>query len=323
MPCWYAYPRASAGTPWLRGLVREWSGLGLGALLVFTLACGRDDPGARHAQIRTRGSDSMVLAAVAWAEAYRKVEPEMAVTVNGGGTGTGIAALIQGTAEIAHATRRLRETEAELARQQGFLPIVHLFGYDAPAIVVHQNNPIAGLTFGELAGIYGEEGRIGRWDELGIEVPGCPSGEIVRVGRQDSSGTYAYLRERILGPHEEYRLGAREMQGSEDVVRLVATTPCAIGYTGLAYAPPADVRMPCLARAEGEPCVAPSMLSAVDGSYPLARPLLAYVRDDAPEAVDRYLRWVLSDAGQCLLEEVGYAPVRPVACGSGTSAIQL
>ena len=138
--------------------------------------------------------------------------------------------------------------------------------------------------------------------------------EIVRISRQSSSGTYEFLRRELLGASRDYKLGSRDLQGSREVVEAVAKTPCALGYTALAYVPPADVKMPCFALSAAGPCVTPSMESAVDGTYPLSRPLLMVTKGPPKGAVAAYLDWVLSDSGQCVLEEVGYATARPTTC---------
>jgi phosphate transport system substrate-binding protein len=164
-----------------------------------------------------------------------------------------------------------------------------------------------------LAEIYGEEGTTDKWSDLAIEVPGCPSDEIVRVSRQNNSGTYVYFREAVLGDARDFKLGSRDMHGSKDVVDLVANTPCAIGYSGLAYATH-EVAMPCVETDGGATCVTPSIDTAVDGSYPIARPLFMYTRSEPEGALATYLDWILSDAGQCIILSKGYAPSREVSC---------
>ena len=151
------------------------------------------------------------------------------------------------------------------------------------------------------------------WSDLEITVPGCDD-EIVRVSRQNNSGTYAYFKKAVLGPEAEYKLGSLDMHGSKDVVDLVHNTPCAVGYSGLAYATD-EIRTPCVAKTEGEECIAPSVETASDGSYPIARPLLMYTAGQPEGAIKQYLDWVLSDAGQCIILDKGYAPVRDVTCG--------
>jgi len=185
-------------------------------------------------------------------------------------------------------------------------------GFDALAVFLHPDNPLDQFTLEQLAGIYGEGGATQSWDQLNATIPGCGSGEIVRVSRQNNSGTYVYFKEAVLGKQREYKLGSLDMHGSKDVVDLVQNTPCAIGYSGLAYATE-EVKMPCLVK-DGGDCVVPSTASANDGSYPIARPLFMYTSGEPQGAVKDYLDWILSDEGQCIIQEKGYAPVRNVTC---------
>ena len=161
--------------------------------------------------------------------------------------------------------------------------------------------------------IYGEGGTTTKWSQLGVQVPGCGSDEIIRISRQNNSGTYAYFKEEILGDNKDFKQGSRDMHGSKDVADLVAHTPCAIGYSGLAYVTP-EISTPCVARDDASTCVAPSMETAVDRTYPVARPLFMYASGEPQGAVKKYLDWILSDAGQCIITKKGYAPARPVKC---------
>jgi phosphate transport system substrate-binding protein len=251
--------------------------------------------------------------AQAWAEAYKDVDPNVAVAVTGGGSGTGISALINGTVDLANASRKMKDQEVQAAIANSVKPVEHVVGYDALAVFLHNDNPIDSFTFERLAAIYGEGGELETWDQLEIELPGCPSNEIVRISRQNNSGTYVYFKEAVLGKGRDYKLGSRDMHGSKDVVELVANTPCAIGYSGLAYATD-HVKMPCVSKEEGAPCVVPSSETAIDGSYPISRPLLMYTRGEPEGAVKKYLDWILSDEGQCIIQNKGYAPVRVVNC---------
>ena len=263
--------------------------------------------------IQNKGSDTLVNVAQAWAEEYRKVDENVAVAVTGGGSGTGIAAMINGTVDIANASRKMKEKEINLAKERGQNPIEHVVGYDALAVFIHQDNPLDEVTIEQLAEIYGEDGATENWGDLGIEVPGCKDNTMVLVSRQNNSGTYAYFRKAVLGKARDYKLGTRDMHGSKDVVDLVEKTPCAIGYSGLAYATD-HIKMPCVSKTAGDSCVAPSVQSASDGSYPIARPLLMYTNGEPEGAVKAYLDWILSDTGQCIIQKKGYAPIRDVAC---------
>ena len=263
--------------------------------------------------IQNKGSDTLVNVAQAWAEAYQKVNPNVAVAVSGGGSGTGIAAMINGTVDIANASRAMKSKEVDLAKSKGQNPIEHVVGYDALAVFLHKDNPAESMSLAQLAEIYGEEGKYDKWTDIGLEVPGCKDQEIVMVSRQNNSGTYAYFRKAVLGGKRDYRMGTLDMHGSKDVVDLVEKTACAIGYSGLAYATD-HVKLACVAKGDGEICVNPTVASASDGSYPIARPLFMYTNGEPTGEIKTYLDWILSDEGQCIILSKGYAPVRDVTC---------
>ena len=262
-------------------------------------------------EIQNKGSDTLVNVAQAWAEEYGKINPEVAVAVSGGGSGTGIAAMINGTVDIANASRQMKTKELEAAKKNGQTPVEHVVGYDALAVYLHNDNPAQNLSIDQLKRIYGRKDSVDNWSELGLEVPGCKGGEIVVVSRQNNSGTYAYFKKAVLGRKGKYRMGTLDMHGSKDVVDLVEKTPCAIGYSGLAYATD-HVKMACVTVKEGQACVSPSVATASDQSYPIARPLFMYTNGEPEGAIKAYLDWILSDEGQCIILNKGYAPVRDV-----------
>ena len=280
-----------------------------GLTAVIATACGG---GEQRQVIQNKGSDTLVNVAQAWAEAYQKVDPNVVVAVSGGGSGTGIAALINGTVDIANSSRELKEEELRLASERGEHPVEHIVGYDALAVFLHKDNPLERLTIAQLAGIFGENGQITRWSDLGVEVPGCSDQSIIVVSRQNNSGTYEYFREAVLG-EGDFRLGTRDMHGSKDVVDLVEKTPCAIGYSGMAYATD-HVKMACIAATEESSCTVPSLQHATDGTYAIARSLLMYTPNEATGSVAAYLDWIKSDTGQCIIARLGYAPIRPLDC---------
>ena len=262
--------------------------------------------------LQNRGSDSMAIAVMAWAEEYKRVNRAAGVAVSGGGTGTGIAALLNGTVDIANASREMTRREIRLAKKHGIAPVLHIVGYDAVAIYLHKDNPLSSLSFSQLAEIYAKGGKAERWTDLGVEVPGCSDQKIVRVGRQNSSGTHAYLRRNVLGG-KGFKLGTLEAHASKDLVALMVKTPCAIGYSSFAYVTP-DVKVTCLTENPGEPCSKPSIAGVTEHTYPISRPLYMYTNGPAADDVKTYLDWVLSDEGQCTLLKHQYAPVREVAC---------
>ena len=274
-------------------------------------ACGG---GEQREIIQNKGSDTLVNVAQAWAEEYQTVDSSVVIAVSGGGSGTGIAALINGTVDIANASRAMKDSEMELAKSGGSEPIQHVVGYDALAVFLHHDNPLETISIAQLAEIYGDGGSTTSWTDLGVEVPGCQGQEIVVVSRQNNSGTYAYFREAVLAGTRDYRLGTRDLHGSKDVVDLVEKTPCAIGYSGLAYATD-HIKMACVGTDAGGECVSPSVETASDGSYPIARPLLMYTNGQPAGKVKNYLDWILSSAGQCIIQDKGYAPASSVDCG--------
>ena len=213
--------------------------------VALALAVVATSAGARTV-IQNKGSDTLVNVAQAWAENYQNVNADVAVAVSGGGSGTAIAAMINATVDIANASRQMKRKEIDLAKSRGQDPVEHVVGYDALAVFLHLDNPLDTVSIAQLAEMYGEEGETESWSQLGIEVPGCKGQEIILVSRQNNSGTYAYFRKAVLGAKRDYKLGTHDMHGSKDVVHLVENTPCAIGYSGLAYATD-HVKMPCIA----------------------------------------------------------------------------
>jgi phosphate transport system substrate-binding protein len=262
--------------------------------------------------IQNKGSDTLVNVAQAWAEAYPEVNPDVAVAVSGGGSGTGIAAMINGTVDIANASRSMKDSEIAQAKENGQTPVEHVVGYDALAVFIHKDNPIKSMSLAQLKDIYSRDPKVRKWSDMGITVPGCKD-EIVVVSRQNNSGTYAYFQETVLGKGGKYRQGTLDMHGSKDVADLVENTPCAIGYSGLAYATD-HLKMVCIATNDTDACVSPTVATASDRSYPIARPLFMYTNGEPQGAIKGYMDWIMSDTGQCVLVNKGYAPVHAVKC---------
>ncbi len=293
--------------------MKTFNSLTLAALIAITAVLAACGGGEQRQVIQNKGSDTLVNVAQAWAEAYQTVNPAVVVAVSGGGSGTGIAALINGTVDIANASRSIKDKESKLAQDNGQNPVQHVVGFDALAVFLHGDNPLDEISIEQLAEIYGDGGSFTTWTDLGVEVPGCQGQEIVVVSRQNNSGTYVYFRETVLGDGD-FRLGTRDMHGSKDVVDLVEKTPCAIGYSGLAYATD-HIKMACVDSGAGAGCVIPSVPTAVDGSYPIARPLFMYTNGEPTGAVGEYMDWIKSNEGQCIILNKGYAPATEVNCG--------
>jgi phosphate transport system substrate-binding protein len=290
------------------------SGLVAGVALVSCGGGGSGQQAARPANtvIQNKGSDTMVNVAQVWAEEYRKVAPNVEVEVSGGGSGVGLAALLRGAVDIANASRDIKPSESEqAAKNTGQQPMGFTVGYDALAVYVHKDNPLTQITLEQLSELYAEGGKTTRWSELGVTIPGVSDDTIVRVSRQSSSGTYEFFREHALG-NKDFRLGSRDLNGSKEVVELVGSTPTAIGYSGMGYAT-AAVKMLKVAKAKGEPAVSPAVAAVHDRSYPLARSLHLYTLGEPQGAVKAYIDWILSEAGQKIVEDSGYVPVPPDA----------
>jgi len=263
--------------------------------------------------ISNSGSDTMVNLAQMWAEEYQKVKPEVSVEVAGGGSGVGIRDLIQGTVDIANCSREMKEPEkVQAKRNTGKDPVEWIVGYDALAVYVHKKNPVETLTLEQLASIYEEGGPVDKWSQLNVDLKAVGGNdEIVRVSRQNSSGTYFYFREVVLG-NKDYKPGSRDMSGSKDVVELVGNTIGAIGYSGMGYVTDA-VKFVKLSAGEGKVAYKPSLENVAAGHYPLARPLRMYTHGQPQGAAKEYIDWILSPAGQKIVADSGYIPVSAVS----------
>jgi len=271
---------------------------------------GKGSPGSSGGKttLQIQGSDTMVNLAQAWAEAYRGVKPDVSIEVGGGGSGVGIAALINGTIEIATSSRDMKKEERAKAQQQSGKEAKEItVGFDCLAIYVHKDNPMNEISIEQLASIYAEGGNLANWSGLGGNVPGCQSGEIIRVSRQSSSGTYEFFREHVLNK-KDFKLGSRDMNGSKEVVDLVMHTPCAIGYSGMGYATP-EVKMLKVSAKAGAPSYPPNIENAQKKTYPISRPLFLYTLGEPQGAAKEFIQWALSDAGQKIVQETGYVPV--------------
>jgi len=266
---------------------------------------------AKKETIQNIGSDTMVNLAQAWAEEYAKVAPNVSVEVSGGGSGVGVAALINGTADVANCSRKLEDKELADAKAKhgGVEPKEFLVGYDGLAIYVHTDNPLEEIAMEELAEIYKEGGKLETWASLGVKaIPGAKDEKIIRVSRQNNSGTYHYFRETVVGKKSDFKQGSLDMNGSKDVVELVGKTPGAIGYSGLGYAT-AAVKIVKVAPKKGAPSVIPSVATVLDKSYPISRPMFMYTPGEPPPHVKTYIDWVMAAAGQAIVEQTGYVPL--------------
>ena len=279
---------------------------------LLQVGCGgpNENDAPEKTVIQNAGSDTMVNLAQAWAEDYAGDESTVSVEISGGGSGTGIAALINGTVDIANCSRKMKPEELERAEQNtGMRPVEFVVGYDALAVYVHRENPLEEISIGQLAQIYGEKGNLTQWTQLGINHTACASDEIIRISRQSNSGTYYYFREALLGSTQDFKLGSRDLHGSKDVVDLVGSTPCTIGYSGMGYATE-KVKMLKIAVKEGDTAYPPTLETGLDGTYPIARPLYMYTLGEPTGEIKAYIGWVFSEVGQEIVEKNGYVPLQ-------------
>ena len=282
--------------------------LTLGLLLL--LACGCGKPADGNAGIRNEGSDTMVNIAEAWAEEYHQEHPHIRIQVLGGGSGVGIASLIDGNCDMANTSRKMKKDEIEAVRKKrGAEPKETVVGYDALAICVNKRNPLESISIEELAELYGEQGNTTLWSQLGVPRGTLGADKIIRINRQSGSGTYAYFREAVLGKGKDLKLASVDANGSKDAVSLVSRTPSAIGYSGMGYMT-SDVKTLKVSKRRGEPGVAPTVENACNGTYPITRPLQIYTIGEPTGAVKEYLDWILSPEGQKIVVELGYVPAK-------------
>jgi len=256
--------------------------------------------------IENKGSDTLVNLALAWAETYMQEHPDVRISVTGGGSGTGIAAMINGTVDIANASREMKEQEKEAARANGIEPIEFVVAWDAIAVVVHPSNPVDHLTLQQISDIY--TGKITNWRQVGGE-----NRPIVLLSRESNSGTYVYFLEHVLrqGDSKSELLFSPDtllMPSSEGISTEIRQNPNAIGYDGLGYVTD-DQKMVAIARSPEGPFVLPSIETVNDGTYPISRPLFMYTAGEPTGAIKEYLTWILGD-GQAVVSQLGFVPLK-------------
>jgi phosphate transport system substrate-binding protein len=257
--------------------------------------------------IENKGSDTIVNLALAWAEKYQSDHPDVRISVTGGGSGTGLAALINGSADLANASRKIKDEEVDEARANGIEPLEHIIARDAIAVIVNMENPVNELTLQQISDIY--SGKISNWSEVGGE-----DRPIVRLSRETNSGTHVYFLETVLrlGSKEDKTLFSMDtllLPSSEGIISEVRQNPNAIGYDGLGYVPH-DVKKIAIAKSAGEPYVLPSVETVNDKSYPIARDLYMYTAGEPTGIIKAYLDWILSPEAQEIVLELGFVPIK-------------
>jgi phosphate transport system substrate-binding protein len=287
--------------------------LGLFLLLgaVVLTACG--SPASAQSSSTTQktiediGSDTIVNLALAWAEAYQKVNPAVRISVSGGGSGTGLAALINGTTDIANASRKITDQEKTDAEKNSIQPHEIEIARDAIGVIVNPSNPVQQLTLQQLSDIY--SGKITNWKGVGGE-----DRPIVLLSRESNSGTHVFFLANVvrLGNSKDKTLFSQDtllLPSSEGIMAEVRQNPNAIGYDGLGYITP-DVKTVAVAPKAGVDYVKPSVETVNNGKYPIARPLFMYTNGEPQGDVKTYLDWILGPEGQKIVGDLGFVPLQ-------------
>lgn len=279
-------------------------------LAIFSVSCSSSTASQNspqtNAYIENKGSDTIVNLALAWAERYQAEHPDIRISVTGGGSGTGIASLINGTVDLANASRQIKPEEIEQSQSKGINPVEHIIARDAIAVIVNPQNPVTQLTLEQISDIY--SGKISNWKEVGGE-----DRPIVRLSRETNSGTHVYFLETVLrlGEAENKTLFSRDtllLPSSEGIISEVRHNPNAIGYDGLGYVPH-DLRVIAIAETEGKPYILPMVSTVNDKSYSIARDLYMYTAGEPTGAIKDYLDWILSSEAQEIVAELGFVPI--------------
>jgi phosphate transport system substrate-binding protein len=256
---------------------------------------------AQASSLTIKGSDTMVLLGQRWAEQYMAKAPSTAIQVTGGGSGTGISALINGTTDICQASRPMSDAEKsnlnERYKTRGEeIPVAR----DGLSVYVNSKNPVKDMSMEQLRLIF--TGKITNWKELG-----GADAKIIVYSRENSSGTYVFFKEHVL-KNADYTQRAQSMPGTAAVVNAVAKEKNSIGYGGAAYAK--GIKVLPIKKDDASPAVSPDLAHVQDGSYPLSRPLFFYIRNKASGDMKAFIDWVLSPEGQEIVTKVGYFPVK-------------
>jgi phosphate transport system substrate-binding protein len=272
-----------------------------GIALFAAAACGGgSDTDAHNKPVTIKGSDTMVILAQRWAETFMTENPGFTIQVTGGGSGTGIAALINGGTDICNASRPMKDSEKKLVKTRHGKDVQEIpVAMDGVAIYVHESSPVQSLTTAQLKGIY--TGRITNWRDVGGK-----DGRIVPYSRENNSGTYVFFKEHVLA-NEDFAREIQTLPGTAAVVNAVSKDPASIGYGGAAYAQ--GIREVPIRRDDTREPVAPSLQSVQSGQYPLSRSLFFYTTGAPAGNVKVFIDWVLGPEGQKICEEVGYYPI--------------
>jgi len=254
------------------------------------------DPTAElEGTINVQGSDTLLNVSTAWSESFMDANPGVEISVQGGGSGTGIAAIINGTVDFANASRQIKDEELTEAEGKGMSIVEHEVAIDGIAVVVNPANSVEELSLDDLGKIF--RGEITNWKDVGGK-----DAEIVLLSRDSSSGTYEYFKEEVVGEDAEYAASAKLLPSNQAIADEVGANEAGIGYIGLGYLTD-DVKVVAI---DG---VKASIESAADGSYPISRFLYMYSNGEPTGVMAAYLEWILGAEGQQLVADEGFVPL--------------
>ncbi|MEM4245751.1 MAG: PstS family phosphate ABC transporter substrate-binding protein [Candidatus Bathyarchaeia archaeon] len=257
-------------------------------------------------RIIQKGSDTLLILAQRWAEEFmaNPQYSEVQISVSGGGSGAGIAALINGEIDMADLSREIKHSEIDQAKKNGVEPVEWKVAIDGITIIVNKNNPIDEISLDQLGAIY--KGNFRDWSELVSNY----NGKIIAYGRQSNSGTYVFMKEHVL-KNVDYRDDLQAMNGNADIVEAVARDKTGIGYVGYAYAEQRkdEIKIVKIKTSVNLPAIEPTISNISDGSYPLSRYLYIYTNGIPKEPAASYLRFIISDEGQKITQEVECIPI--------------
>lgn len=282
----------------------------MAALLFAAVGCGNQSSsagGGKSGSIQVKGSDTMVNLAQMWAEDYMKTSPEVNIAVTGGGSGTGITAIINGTTDIADSSREMKQQEKDDAKAKGIEVVENKVALDGIAVVVNPANKVADLTVDQLADIF--SGKVTDWQDVGGEP-----GQIVILSRESNSGTHVFFKEHILNKGKsdgkvEYASSALLLPSSQAIVDEAKQNPKAIGYVGLGYVKD-GIRALKVKKDASATGIAPSVDTVQGGTYPVSRPLYMYTKKGAPQTVQDYLDWITGTEGQKVVQDLEFVPLK-------------
>jgi phosphate transport system substrate-binding protein len=262
--------------------------------------CGGIDENAAARSITIKGSDTMVILGQRWAEEYMKMNPDIRIQVTGGGSGTGIAALINGGTDICEASRHMKDKEKEMVLERHGKGVTEIpVALDGVAVYIPESSPIQSLTKAQLKSIY--TGSVTNWRDVGGDDQ-----RIVAYSRENNSGTYVFFKEEVLDK-EDFAVDIQTLPGTAAVVNAVSKDPASLGYGGIAYA--SGIKAIAVQEDEASEAVTPSLETVESGQYPLSRQLFFYTVGEPTGQVKEFIDWVLSPEGQEICEAVGYYPL--------------